>query len=178
MRHAVALLAVIALAACGETPAPSTQPRVTLKLDTPNDGRSLRSGTVAVTGTVSPADAAVTVAGADAKVDGGRFSAQVSLLPGGNVIDVSAAAAGHRPAVDALRVLRDMRIQVPQLAGQSEDDAFGALRKLGLPPQEERDESWIERLIPGGLTVCDTRPAPGALVVKGTTVTVVVARSC
>lgn len=178
MRLAVGLVLALALAACGETPAPSTQPRVTLKLDGPDDGGSIRADKVQVTGTVSPADAHVLVAGDDAEVDGGRFTAQVALLPGGNVIDVSASAPGHRPAVDAVRVRRNMQIEIPDLVGASKDDAFSRLQELGLKPVEHREDSWIDRLIPGPSTVCDTSPAARALVDKGTAVTVGVARNC
>ena len=178
MRLAVPALIALSLAACGEQPAPSTSPRVSLKLDAPNDGRSTRAESVQVTGTVTPADAQVSIAGNDAQVDGGKFTAQVTLLPGGNVIDVSAVASGYRPAVDAVRVLRDMRVQVPQLTGQSEGDAFAALKKLGLSPKESREDSWLDRLIPGPSNVCDTDPGAGALLDKGSTVTVGVSRNC
>jgi hypothetical protein len=172
------LLLVLALAACGSTPAPTTQPRVSLKLDAPDDGGSIRADKVQVTGTVTPADSQVQVAGDDAEVDGGKFTAQVDLQPGGNVIDVSASAPGHRPAVDAVRVVRDMRIEIPRLVGADEADAFSRLQKLGLKPTEQREDSWLDHVIPGANTVCDTDPGAGALVDKGATVTVGVARNC
>ena len=62
---------------------------------------------------MTPGDAAVRVAGAEAEVDGGQFFAEVKLQPGGNVIDVTATAPGRRAATDAVRVLRDMRVEVP-----------------------------------------------------------------
>src|SRR3954447_13029897 len=113
MRRLVLLLVAVSAAsvsACGETPRPAAGPRVTLKLDAPNDPSTVRQAAVAVTGTVTPADAVVQVGGRDAEVARGRFSAEVALSPGGNVIDVSATARGRRPAVDAVRVIRDMRV--------------------------------------------------------------------
>ena len=115
------------------TQRPATEPRVSLKLDVPSDGGSVRAETVAVRGTVTPADAAVRVAGEDAQVEGGEFSAEVDA-PAGRERD---RHHGHRaraagPATDAVRVLRDMRVKVPPLIGQESDAAVAALRKLDL----------------------------------------------
>ena len=122
MRRLVLLLvAALALNACGETPRPATEPRVKLKLTVPGDGRSTRATQVAVLGTVTPADAEVRVGGEVAEVSGGEFTADVELQPGANVIDVTAASPGRRPAADALRVVRDMRVEVPRLVGQERD---------------------------------------------------------
>jgi Glucodextranase, domain B/PASTA domain len=173
-----ALLATLALAGCGTQARPATTPRVELKLSTPGDGRMLRADTVEITGTVAPAGAAVTVAGRAATVEGSSFTATVSLQPGGNVIDVTASAAGHRPAADALRVVRDMRVELPSLAGYEETDAFDRLKGLGLRPVEKRDDSWIDRLLPGAVGVCATQPKGGTLVGPRSTVTVVVSTNC
>ena len=105
---------VWSLSACGETPRPATQPRVTLKLSAPDDGGSTRDERIEIRGTVTPGDAAVRVGGEDAEVSGGEFVAEVELQPGGNVIDVTATAPGRRPATDAVRVERDMRVPVPE----------------------------------------------------------------
>src|SRR4051794_15074131 len=99
------VLGTLALAGCGADARPATTPRVQLKLAAPGDGRSLRAETVEVSGTVTPAGATVTVAGARAQVKAGSFTATVALAPGGNLIDVTAAAPGRRPAADALRVV-------------------------------------------------------------------------
>ena len=169
---ALILAAGLALAACGEAPRPTDEPRVKLKLDVPDDGGSVRADQVDVRGTVVPADAAVQVAGEDAEVDGGRFAATVTLAPGGNVIDITATAPGRRPAADAVRVTRDMRVQIPQFAGQDYDSAAAALSKLGLKSVEQRGGSWIDRMLGTGVHVCSTTPRPGALVQPRTTVTV------
>ncbi len=108
------LAAGLALSACGETPRPATGPRVKLELAEPDDGGAVRADRVEVRGTVTPADSIVRVGGEDAQVSGGQFIAQVALAPGGNVIDVTATAPGRRPATDALRIERDMRVAVPR----------------------------------------------------------------
>jgi hypothetical protein len=169
---------MLALAGCGTQARPATTPRVELKLASPGDGRMLRADMVEIAGTVAPAGAAVTVAGRAATVDGSSFTATVSLVPGGNVIDVTASSPGHRPAADALRVIRDMRVELPALAGYEERDAFDRLTKLGLHPVEKRDDSWIDRLIPGAVGVCGTEPKGGTLVAPHAAVTVIVAKDC
>ena len=179
MRHLVLVLAAgLLLSACGETPRPSSEPRVKLKLDLPDDGGMTRDDHVAVRGTVTPADAAVQIAGKDAQVAGGEFTAEISLRPGGNVIDVTATASGRRPATDALRVLRDMRIEVPALVGQDPEQAIATLRAAGLKGVEERGGNWLDRLLPGDITVCALRPGAGALLDKGSRVTLETARDC
>jgi hypothetical protein len=179
MRRLVLLLAAgLALAACGETPRPATEPRVKLKLEAPDNGGSILADRVAVRGTVTPADAAVQVAGEDADVSDGAFKAEVALQPGGNVIDITASSPGRRPATDAVRVMRDMRVAVPNVVGGTPEDAAGALRRAGLTSVEERGGSWIDRLLPGDITVCATRPEAGALLEKGSNVTLETARNC
>jgi hypothetical protein len=174
----VLLLATLALAGCGAQARPATTPRVELKLSSPGDGSTLRAESVDITGTVTPAGAAVTVAGRAATVDGSSFTATVPLQPGGNVIDVTASSPGHRPAADALRIVRDMRVHLPSLAGYEESDAFDRLKGLGLRPVEKRDDNWIERLLPGTVGVCGTQPKGGTLVAPHSAVTVVVATNC
>jgi hypothetical protein len=172
------VLGTLALAGCGADARPATTPRVQLKLAAPGDGRSLRAESVEVSGTVTPTGAAVSVAGEQAHVSGGSFTAMVALRPGGNVIDVTATAPGRRPAADALRVVRDTRVELPRLVGVGRDEAFATLEDLGLKPQEKRDDSWLDRLIPGDDFVCATTPAAAALVQPGAKVTVEVARNC
>jgi hypothetical protein len=177
-RLVLLLVAGLALGACGETPRPATEPRVKLKLDAPDNGGSILADRVAVRGSVTPADADVLVGGKDAEVSDGAFTAEVVLQPGGNVIDVTASSPGRRPATDAVRVVRDMRVRVPNVVRSAPDDAMAALRTAGLTGVEERGGSWIDRLLPGGIEVCATRPGADALVDKGTRVTVQTARDC
>jgi hypothetical protein len=172
VRRLICLLAAgLVLAACGETERPATEPRVSLKLDVPSDGGAVRAETVAVRGTVTPADAAVRVGGHDAEVNGGEFSAEVALIPGGNVIDVTATAPGRRPATDAVRVLRDVRVKLPPLVGSESDAAIAALRKLDLKARELEGGSWLDRVLGGTMVVCSTSPPAGTLVDPETTVT-------
>jgi hypothetical protein len=171
-------VAALALTGCGETPRPSTEPRVKLTLDAPDDGDMTRLASIEVRGEVTPADATVRVMGQEATVTGGEFTYDVPLQAEGNVIDVTATAPGRRPATDALRVERDMRVQVPELTGRAFADAQQALEGLGLPATEQRGGSWIDRLLPGDIKVCSTTPASGQLVEKGTGVTVLTNRNC
>jgi hypothetical protein len=179
VRFVVLLLAAgLLVSACGEAPKASTNARVTLKLSLPDDGGMVRDERVLVRGTVSPADAAVRVGGEDAEVDGGEFSKEVALEPGGNVIDISATSPGRRPATDAVRVTRDMRVEVPDVIGQEVDAAKTAVGNVGLKVQEDQRGTWLDRVIPGTDHVCSTDPDAGALVDKGTTVTLVIQREC
>ena len=149
-----------------------------LKLYAPDNGGSILADRVAVRGTVTPGDAAVRVAGEDAEVSDGAFAAEVALQPGGNVIDVTATSPGRRPATDAVRVERDMRVRVPNDVGRTPEDADAALQKAGRTAVEERGGSWIDRLLPGDIAVCATRPEAGALLDKGSRVTLETARNC
>jgi hypothetical protein len=178
VRRTALLLAAVTLAGCGAQARPATSPRVKLDLAQPADGGSLRAESVAVTGTVAPAGAAVVVAGQPAKVDGGRFTATVALQPGGNVIDVTASSPGHRPASDALRVVRDMRIELPKLAGYDEADAVSRLKELNLSAVEKRTDNWLDRLISSSAGVCATTPRAGTLVQPHSQVTLLVSTHC
>jgi Glucodextranase, domain B/PASTA domain len=178
VRRPALLIAVAVLAGCGTQARPATTPRVALTVSAPNDGGTLRAETVDVSGKVTPSSAAVRVEGRSATVAGGTFKATVPLEPGGNVIDVVAFSPGHRPASDALRVVRDMRVELPKLAGYDEADAFSRLKELGLVPVEKLTDNWLQRLIPGGEGVCATAPKAGALVQPHSHVTVLVAKDC
>jgi hypothetical protein len=175
----LALIAVpLAVAACGGSARPASGPRVTLELTAPADAGTVRAGSVHVEGTVAPVGASVQVDGQDASVDGTKFTADVPLAPGANVIDVTATAPGHRPDADALRVTRDTRIEIPDLAGRDSKDAEQKLSDLGLEPKEDRQDGFLDRIFGGRTQVCSTKPAAGALAEKGTTVTVEVAADC
>lgn len=179
MRRAVLILLPLAVVACGGTARPASGPRVALKLSAPEDaGTPLRADSVQVKGTVSPADASVEVDGEPADVQDGAFTADVRLDPGANVIDVTASAEGHRGDADALRVTRDTRVELPDLLGASEEDATAKLNALGMKPRSKDERTFLDRIIPGPLQVCEMRPGAGELVAKDTTVTIVVNSSC
>jgi hypothetical protein len=173
----VLLVTGLLVSACGETPRAATEPRVKLKLEAPNSGGTTRESHISIRGTVTPADAAVQVMGVQAQVSAGEFTADVDLQPGGNVIDDTAASPGRRPATDALRYVRDMRVDVPDVVLKSPDDAAAALESAGLAAVVEEDGNWLDRLL-GEPRVCATRPAAGTPVDKGTKVTLETSRSC
>jgi len=175
---ALILAAGFVLSACGEAPRPTAEPRVKLELALPDDGGTVREDRIEVRGTVTPGDAAVQVAGSEAKVDAGEFHAEVRLEVGGNVIDVTASAPGRRPATDAVRVERDDRVQIPILVGQEVGEATALLARSGLEAQEERGGSWIDRVLGGPAAVCTTEPPEGTLVQPRSTVTLLTGRDC
>jgi hypothetical protein len=176
-RLAILLAAGLVLSACGETPRPATEPRVKLKLDAPNSGGSTRDDHIAIHGTVTPADSTVMVMGTAARVSGGEFTADVDLDPGGNVIDVTATSPGRRPAADALRYMRDMRVDVPSVVGKSPDDATAAVKAFGLTAVIHDNTNWLDRLL-GSPQVCAINPPAGTAVARGTKVTLETANNC
>jgi hypothetical protein len=178
VRRLIVLLAAgLLVSACGETPQPTSEPRVKLKLEAPNSGGSTREDHVAVSGSVTPADASVQVMGVDASVSGGQFTADVELQPGGNVIDITASAPGRRSTADAVRVIRDMQVDVPDVLGKSPEDATAALEDTGLAAEVSEDDNWLDRLL-GNPRVCTTDPPAGTAVDRDTKVTLHVARDC
>lgn len=166
------------LTACGGGDATRPEPRVTLRLTAPADAAVIHGDSVEIGGRVAPAGSAVTVLGRPATVDGARFSARVALRPGANLIDVAATASGRRAAFAALRVVREIRVRVPDLAGQDATAAEAELTGLGLRVDERRGGGLFDPLIPGSPKVCESRPEPGVQVLPGTTVELVVARAC
>jgi hypothetical protein len=178
VRSLVLLAIPLAVAACGASARPASGPRVTLSLSAPGDAKPVRAESVRVEGTVSPSAASVEVNGKAASVNGGSFSADVSLEPGENVIDVTASAPGRRPDADAVRVTRDMRVEIPDLAGQPREAAESRLKGLGLDVDEERSGNFLDRFFGGEEQVCELHPGAGELVEPGTTVTVTVAPNC
>jgi beta-lactam-binding protein with PASTA domain len=139
----------------------------------------VRAESVEIRGTVEPAGAEVQVIGQRAPVSGGgTFTAKVPLDPGANVIDVMASAGGRTPALTAFRVTREMPVTVPDLGGKSEADVDKALAAVGLKAEVEKGGGLLEDLLPGDRAVCDQDPSAGTQVRRGTTVHVVVSKSC
>jgi PASTA domain/Glucodextranase, domain B len=170
---------VLALTACGSDarPEPALSP-VRLTVDGPLDPATVDDGTVAVHGRVFPDDAQVLVDGDEAGVDGGAFSATVTLAPGVNVVDVVAGAPRRRAAMTALRVTRRVPVAVPDLRGKEPDAAVAALERLGLRAKVTRSGGLLDELLPGALGVCGTTPDPGEKLRVGSTVEVEVAKAC
>jgi hypothetical protein len=181
--RATSLAAVMALAAlapaCGDDPQPPrNEPRVELELGSPADGAVVPSETVEIRGTVRPRSAQVKVVGREIAVDGGSFRAEVPLEPGANLIDVSAGARGRRPDFAVARIVREVRLPVPDLVGRDADTAQEQLEGLGLTVELEDAGGFFDPLLPGDPTVCEQEPRPGTQVLPGSEVTLLVARDC
>ena len=149
-----------------------------LRVSTPSDTALVLGSTVQVSGSVSPSTAQVQVQGQRAQVSGGRFSSEVSLEPGPNVIDVAATARNRSAALTAFRVTREQRVTVPDLVGTGVDDAERRTERRGLSLEPKRGGGFLDSLVPSGLAVCEQSPAAGDDVRRGTTVHVIVARAC
>ena len=181
MRRLAVLLAAagpLALGACGGAGSTASKPPVRLTVDAPGDGAVVRQRSVEVSGRVSPAGAAVTVRGQSAAVAGGAFSAEVPLEGGDNVIDVMATAPTARPAMTAVRVVRQLTVRVPDVTGGSSGDARDRLASAGLRADVHESSDPFQDLLPVDASVCSTDPSPGARVERGTTVRVRVAKIC
>jgi len=175
-----AVLAVALLpAGCGEDEKPpQREPLVELTLEAPADAATTRDERIAISGTVKPAGASVQVLGSDVDVEDGRFSTEVALEPGANLIDVAGSARGRRPDFAALRVVREQRVALPDLVGRDADTAQEELEGLGLEVATEDAGGFFDPLLPGGPKVCTMAPEAGAQVLPGTEVTLGIARDC
>jgi hypothetical protein len=172
------LAAATGLAACGSNTPDPPPPPVRLTVTAPADGTVVRGSTVDVGGRVRPAGAAVEVLGHPVRVSGGVFSETVQLDAGGNVIDVIASSPRARPAMVAVRIVRQLTVPVPDLIGDSEGDARAALADAGLVAEVRNIGGLFDELLPVEARVCATEPAVGAVVDRGATVRVDIARSC
>jgi hypothetical protein len=176
-RVTLGLLLAAALGACGERERAPALPPVRLALTAPADLSTVDARTVTVRGSVSPAGARVLVQGREADVVDGRFSAEVDLAGGANVIDVAAAAPRRPAAMTAVRVTRLIAVRVPAVEGDAPDDAVAAIEAVGLRA-EVSDGGLLDGLLPGTPGVCFTEPPAGARVRPGTTVAVFAQKSC
>ena len=149
-----------------------------LELGSPADGAVVRAETVEIRGVVQPRGAKVQVLGRDVAVDGGEFSTEVALEPGANLIDVAAGARGRRPDFAVTRVVREVRVPVPDLVGSDADTAQEQLEGLGLTARTENGGGFLDPLLPGDPKVCELRPRAGTQVLPGSEVTLRVARDC
>ena len=149
-----------------------------LEITSPRDLAVVRRGTVDVRGRVSPSAADVRVMGRPALVSEGSFTVVVPLEPGANVVDVAATARGRRPSLTAFRVRREERVVVPDLSDVDVDEIESTLRAIGLRVELERGGGLLDRFIPSPVAVCEQDPSAAERVTRGTTVRVVVARSC
>jgi PASTA domain/Glucodextranase, domain B len=176
----VACLAVVAVGCGGgeEKPAPRALAPVVLELTEPSDEAVVRTSTVRVRGSVSPAGADVRVDGRAAEQEGETFSLEVSLEPGANVLDVIASARGRAPVLTAIRVTREMPVEVPDVTGLATEEAESRLSDAGLEPEVHDGGGLFDGLLPGEPAVCAQEPEAGAMVRRGTVVAVSVAKRC
>jgi hypothetical protein len=175
----VLLLGVLcaALAGCGTASKPL--PQLKLQLSAPTAGTRVTSGSVVVSGTVSPAvGASVLVVGQHVTVTGGGFSTSVALQPGSNLIDVLAAAPRTRAAMTALRVYRLVDVTVPDLSGDTPGAATRALRALGFEARVQNSDQFFDFLLPISPEVCSSSPPAGRSLPPGSVVTLSVAKTC
>src|SRR3954452_10222279 len=150
LRSLLALACALTLAGCGSTPAPrKALAPVRLTVDAPQDPSTVDASTVEVHGQVWPPGATVLVAGDEAGVDRGGFSAVVDLHEGANVIDVTAGAPRRSAAMTAVRVTRQIPIEIPDLAGASPQEATDRLHALGLKVQIEHGGGLLDDILPG-----------------------------
>jgi hypothetical protein len=173
----LALFSLLAASCGGDDASPPPRP-VQLELLAPGDPATVDSARVQVRGRVTPAAAEVQVMGRPVDVTGGIFATQVDLEEGANVIDVAASSAGRRPATTAVRVVREVPVEIPALEGEDADDAIRELEGLGLKVARKKGGGLLDDLLPGGPGVCSLDPAPGTEVRRGTTVTVETAKTC
>jgi hypothetical protein len=167
------------VAGCGgDDPPKLPTEHVRLSVTAPADRASVRRGTIDVQGRVSPKRSEVAVLGRPALVTDGRFTVVVPLEPGMNVIDVSATAPRRLPALTAVRVIRDVLVTVPELAGLVEDELDARLEPLGLRADVTRGGGLFDVLRGGEPRVCEQDPQPGARVRRGRVVDVIVAKKC
>jgi hypothetical protein len=151
---------------------------VSLTVTEPADNSVVRAETVAIRGTVEPAGARVRVVGRQAEVSGGTFTAEVALDPGANVIDVMATARGRGAAMTAVRVTRELPVEVPDLGGLEVAEAQERVADAGLELEVNEGGGLIDELLPGEPSVCDQQPSPGTEVRRGTIVRVEVRQLC
>jgi hypothetical protein len=168
--------ALIAVAGCGATARPAAP--VHLVLAGPVDQARVTDSSIVVHGTVSPASATVTIAGQRVPVTHGAFTADVSLTPGTNIIDVLAGAPHAAAAMGAVRVYRQALVHVPDVSGDSPGDAQSRLRAVGLVPKTVDNDPFFDSLLPISNGVCGTTPSAGRSVLPGSVVTVTVSKSC
>ncbi len=175
---AILLVASVALAGCGDNE-PERPPRpVQVTVEAPGDAAVVRTDSVELRGSVRPAGADVRVAGKKADVEGTSWRVSVELEPGGNVVDVAASAENRVAAVEAVRVVREMPVAVPDVKGLTPEEAQDELAALGLSMEVEERRGLLDGLLPGELGVCDTSPEAGEPVRPDATVTARVAKVC
>src|SRR3954447_8662515 len=170
---ALLMLGAAAVAGCGQG---DDAPPVRLTVSAPADSATVHDETVEVSGRVRPADATVVVLGREASVSRGEFHTEVPLVEGSNVIDVGASARGASSAFRAVRIARKSLVKLPDLTGESRDDAVDRLDSLGLRAEVHEDNGFLDRFLPGGFGVCETSPGADAELPRGARVRLTVSK--
>jgi hypothetical protein len=172
--------ACLAVAGCGgdDPPAQRALAPVVLEVAEPADQAVVRADSVTVSGSVSPGSAVVRIDGRAAELQGEAFTADVPLEPGANVIDIIASARGRAPALTAVRITRELLVEVPDLDGLAREEAESVLADTGLRAAVEEDKGFFDELLPGEPAVCDQEPDAGAEVRRGSVVRVTVGKQC
>ncbi|MEJ7891741.1 MAG: PASTA domain-containing protein [Solirubrobacteraceae bacterium] len=178
MRALALLPLLLALSGCGGDERAPALARVELSLEAPADLSTVQDESVEVRGTVAPAGTRVLVAGQEADVSGGSFATTVELEEGENIIDVQADAPRRPAAMTALRVTRQIVVEVPPLEGDDVDDAIDALESVGLTADVDDVGSPLDDFFFGDDRVCATDPPAGDEVPAGTVVVLAVAGVC
>ena len=171
-------LAALVVAGCGSDEPTEAPPKVRLAVTAPSDAAVVDGDNVEISGTVTPARSHVEVLGHEVSARGGSFTTSVPLDPGANVIDVAASADGRSPTVTAIRVVREMPVEIPDLAGARPDSAVQQLEALGLNAEVQEGGSILDEIFGGEKRVCSSNPDAGETVKPRTTVVLHVARSC
>jgi hypothetical protein len=180
-RHSRVSLVLLLLVAggyasgCGAGPA---ERPVRLEITAPTDAAVVNDDSVAIRGLVHPRGARVLVLGRRARVVRGEFRTVVPLREGSNLIDVGASARGAAPVWDALRVTREVLVNLPDLTGATRDDAIARLDALGLRAEVQEEGDLLDELLGGDWFVCETHPPAGSDVRKGARIHLVVAKGC
>ncbi|HEU0023516.1 MAG TPA: PASTA domain-containing protein [Thermoleophilaceae bacterium] len=156
----------------------SSQRPVRLEVTAPADNAVVHTDSVEVRGTVRPRGARVLLGGRPVEASAGEFRARVPLRVGSNVVDVGASGRSASASWTAIRVVRQVLVTVPDLAGATGEDAVERLEALGLQPEIEERGGILEALLPRDPRVCDLRPQAGAEVPEGTRVRVSVGKTC
>lgn len=175
----VAACVAATLAGCGSSSNADTTTAVRLTLAAPADDTKVAAGAINVSGTVSPWQANVLVAGHAVTVnDDGSFTTSVPLAVGANLIDVIAGAPHAQSAMNAIRVVRLALVAVPKVDGKSDKDAKQLLTAAGFKAKIDGSSDLLDDLIPGSSQVCSQSPKSGTKVVPGSTVTLHTAKIC
>ena len=77
-----------------------------------------------------------------------------------------------------MRVEREQRVVVPDVAGAAADAAARRLEALGLQTETDEQGGLLDRLLGGDPVVCETDPSAGAELPKGTVVRLTVSVTC